>query len=150
MFAINKETEQISQSTNDVTDANAEVNVSITQGIGVDEESINVNVTNENTSETIDLVNNGAFTDVVDTAASSGLDGSNDNTEVLNISAPLQEGNYSIGVSANDTNGENNATTFVDAFHVDMAGQSLEVVPDTSNPLAGSAANVSIVALDQN
>lgn len=143
----------ISESTDNADDADARVNVSISDPRGVDESSINVTVTNDNTSESTVLIDNGTRVNGSLTDASTFANGQDDAQESVNITLPLQEGNYTIEASADDTTGNQIADkTFDDAFTVDMEGVALRAIADDDNPLANTEAeaNVAVFAVDKN
>jgi surface glycoprotein (TIGR04207 family) len=142
-----------SESTNDVTDENAEINLSLTDkdGAGIAEDSINVTAHNEQTGDNVTLVENGDVITGSALASANFTDGNNNVTEYVNLSVALQEGDYVINASATDINNNaDSADKIGDSFEVDMAGDSLKVIADDTNPLASNQANVSIVAVDQN
>ncbi|MBP1954989.1 hypothetical protein J2752_001901 [Halarchaeum rubridurum] len=111
------------ESTNNVTDGNATINVSVTDAdSAVNESTIAVNVTNDDTETTYSLVENGNATDnetVVELTDASTLNESNEPTEYVNVTADLPEGNYTISASASDTqDNENSSVAVGDGFTV--------------------------------
>lgn len=153
-ITINNDTTEpsVAESTTSVTDENAVINVSVSDGERVvDEGTIDVNVTNSQTDETYSIVENGTLEMGTALGAANFTDGSDNATEYVNVSVPLQEGNYTIGVSAADSSGNTVDETGVgDGFTVDMAGDSLKVIADDTNPQSGTAAGVDVVAVDAN
>lgn len=107
------------ESTNDVTNANATVNVSVMDDTAVNESTIDVNVTNASGTTTV-LVENGSVTDnATRLDTSTFTNGTNEPTEYVNVTADLPDGDYTISASANDTaDNENSTTDLGDGFSV--------------------------------
>jgi len=149
-----------SESTDDVVDEAAQINVSVSSPNGVDESTIDVSVTGA--GSTTDLVVNGTATDNVTATGSNATfdNDANDSVENINVTAQLPEDKtgYDIDVSADDTTGTTISNTFDNAFTVDMAGDALQVTADSNNafantdgdaPAADETANVSVTAIDR-
>jgi surface glycoprotein (TIGR04207 family)/PGF-pre-PGF domain-containing protein len=100
---VDSVTEAATESTDDVTDARATVNVSVGDPVGVDEDSIDVRVLSAGTD--VQVVEDGSVVNGTATAAST-LDGSDDAVESINVSVALPAGSYEFRVDANDTNGD--------------------------------------------
>ena len=141
----------VTEATADVTDSDVGVNVTVTDNRAVNESSIDVNATNDQTGETYSLVEGGDVVMGSESGAHNASDGSNNATEVVNLSVALPEGDYTFGVSASDINDNDLDQSGVgDDFSVDMAGDKLKVINDDSNPLAGNSASIDVVAVDKN
>ena len=149
-----------SESTDDIVDEAAQINVSVSSGNGVDESTIDVSVIGA--GSTTDLVVNGTATDNVTATGSNATfeNNQNDSIESVNVTAQLPEdkSGYDIDVSADDTTGATISNTFTNAFTVDMAGDALKVTADENNAFANNdgdgvqadeKATVSVVALDR-
>ena len=165
----NKQTLDGGIATESTVDANEDgtlsaptVNVSFQSVSNINDSSVNISLRNKNrtsdenvTGNTeITLVENGqlarssaSFTD------NSNFTTSTNNTVFANISAPtIGEGFYSVNVSVNTSNGNpftnNTLNNSQSNFTFDRVGDSLEVVTDSNNPIAGSQADIAVVAVD--
>jgi len=141
----------VTSSSSNVTTADANIRLNFTDDVGVNESKISVWVTNNQTGVQTQLVDNGSTVNAATAVDPSNFtDGNNNDTETVSVNVPLQEGDYNITANATDLNGNDFSASFQDNFTVDMGGKSLNIVPDDTGPPAGSNANISIVALDQN
>ncbi len=128
--------EAVSESTDDVTDARATVNVSVGDPVGVDEDSIDVRALSAGTD--VQVVEDGSVVNGSATGAST-LDGGDDAVESVNVSVALPAESYEFRVDANDTNGDTIVDGAVpggddDAFTVTANGPANLVVRQvTSN-----------------
>lgn len=148
-------TESTVDADEDGTPSAPTVNVSFQSVSGIDSNSVNISVRNLNVSgdnETV-LVENGNVINGSATDNSNFTDGNNNNVEFANISVPtLGEGFYTVNASVNTSNGNqftnNTLNNRNSNFSFNRVGNQLELITDSSNPLAGNFANITVVAQD--
>ena len=151
------------QTTSDVTEVRGGsgndpiINVTFISASGINPSSVNVTVQNLNASapNTTSLIESGEVVTGTKTSSSNFSTQSDNQITFANITAgTLREGTYLINASANTSNGNvfQNDTTEINrenrSFFYNRTGQSLEVITDDTNPRAGTNANISVVALD--
>lgn len=147
-------------STNNAVDEAAQINVSVSDPLGIDEDTIDIEVS-DSTGATTVLVNNGSVTENATVGANATFTNDlNESVESVNLTSELPENKtgYDITVDAENTAGTPVSATLGTAFTVDMAGDALKVTPDSNNAFANTdgddadgdeKASISVVAVDQ-
>ena len=149
---IDETSPTISDSTSDVTDTVAKINVSMSDSFpGVNTSSVTIVADNINTSQEYTLVSGGSFVtaNITGTYTVNITSGTEDYDVVFyNITTELPEGFYNLSVNVSDLNTTanwKNVTNISNAgydFWVNMSGDSLQLIPDSTHPFRNTDATV--------